>query len=287
MPRPSPQTDRVITTINLLASTDGGATLTQIAQAVGQDPSTCQHMLAALTASGFLVREPSDRRYHLGPALVAAGQVALRRYPLLAAARPEMEALSRRFEVPCYAFAPDGDHARLVHVTAERGAPNMAVRTGETVPLAPPLGALFVAWGGEAVIEGWLDAAPALDEAARSRYRAVLGDVRAVGYVAEALPASSAGTDVLHLLQDRASPWRDRHLRALLANPTAHIVTDLDDAAHPAMVTVGAPVLDRSGTVVLTLSVAGAGHELGGADIATMGAAVSSAASRVAAVLGR
>src|SRR4051812_7379304 len=104
MARPSPQTDRVIATINLLASAPEGATLTEIARAVGQEPSTWQHMRAALTASVFLVREPSDRRYHLGPALVAPGQVALARYPVLAAARPEMDVLSRRFDLPCYAF---------------------------------------------------------------------------------------------------------------------------------------------------------------------------------------
>jgi len=281
MPRPSPQTDRVIATINLLASAPQGATLTEIARAVGQEPSTCQHMLAALTASGFLVREPADRRYHLGPALVAPGQVAQARYPVLAAARPEMETLSRRFDLPCYAFSADGGHARLVHVTVEPGSPVVPVRTGETLPLAPPLGALFVAWGGDDAIDRWLDADPTIDALGRARYRAVLTEVRDAGYAAEVLPASSVGGDVLHLLQDRASPWRDRHLRERLIDPGTEVVVGAERIDDGAFVTVGAPVRSRQGEVVLTLSIAGSGSELTDLGVATVGRALRAATRRV------
>ena len=61
-----------------------GATLTEIAAAVGADRSAFVHVLAALTTSGVLYREPDDRRYHLGPALVRPGRVAGARYGELA-----------------------------------------------------------------------------------------------------------------------------------------------------------------------------------------------------------
>lgn len=282
MARPSPQTDRVIATINLLAATPDGATLTEIARAVGQEPSTCQHMLAALTRSGFLVREPADRRYHLGPALVAPGQAALARYPVLAAARPEMETLARRFELPCFAFAPDEDHARLVHVVAEPGAPVAEVRTGETVPIAPPLGGLFVAWAGDEAIDRWLDRDGTIDAVSKTRYRAVLAALRDTGYAAEVLPATSVGDDTLHLLQDRASPWRDQHLRERLADPTTEIATTGEHIEDGALVTVGAPVRKGAGGVVLTLSLAGTGADIAAAGLDRIGGALRAATRRVA-----
>jgi DNA-binding IclR family transcriptional regulator len=78
VPRPSPQTDRVVATINLLADTESGLTLSEIGRALSVDVSSCVHLLAALTASGYVVRDPDDRRYHLGPALVRPGAVARR-----------------------------------------------------------------------------------------------------------------------------------------------------------------------------------------------------------------
>ncbi|MEI2652590.1 MAG: helix-turn-helix domain-containing protein [Microthrixaceae bacterium] len=84
MPRPSPQTDRVVAVIELLSSGDEGATMTEIARHLSINPATCVHVMAALTSAGVVVREP-DRRYHLGPALALPGRLAERRYPLLVA----------------------------------------------------------------------------------------------------------------------------------------------------------------------------------------------------------
>lgn len=71
MSRPSPQTDRVIAIVNVLTERSArGATLSEVAAAIGQAPTTLVHVLGSLTAGGFLVRRPSDRRYHLGPALI-------------------------------------------------------------------------------------------------------------------------------------------------------------------------------------------------------------------------
>ena len=76
MPRPSPQTDRVVAVIELLSSGDEGATMTEIARHLSINPATCVHVMAALTSAGVVVREP-DRRYHLGPALALGWVVFL------------------------------------------------------------------------------------------------------------------------------------------------------------------------------------------------------------------
>ena len=78
VPRPSPQTDRVVAVIELLAASETGATMTEIARALDVNQASCVHMLAALEESGLVVREP-DRLYHVGPALVHPGRVAEQR----------------------------------------------------------------------------------------------------------------------------------------------------------------------------------------------------------------
>ena len=138
MPRPSPQTDRVTAVIDFLATRPHGATSTDISQALGVNAASCVHMLAALTRSGFLYREPADRRYHLGPALVVPGRLAEQRYSSLAVARTEMAALSRLTDRPCFAFAPEHGHARLVHYTWGPGSEAPMIQVGDTVPLTPP-----------------------------------------------------------------------------------------------------------------------------------------------------
>src|SRR4051794_29253106 len=97
--------------VTLLAERgDAGATLSEIADALGQSRPTYVHVLASLTAGGFLVRRPVDRRYHLGPALIVPGQVAARRYPALGETRVAIEELSRTLGYAVFAFAHDGDY---------------------------------------------------------------------------------------------------------------------------------------------------------------------------------
>ena len=48
MPRPSPQTDRVVAVLNLLGHDDAGLTASDIARRVGANRASCVHMLAAL-----------------------------------------------------------------------------------------------------------------------------------------------------------------------------------------------------------------------------------------------
>ena len=74
MPRPSPQTDRVVTLLNILAADpSAGLSIAEIARRLGINKATCYPMLAALQDAGWLVRHPVRRTFHLGPALVPLG----------------------------------------------------------------------------------------------------------------------------------------------------------------------------------------------------------------------
>jgi len=290
VPRPSPQTERVIGVINLLASDETGATMTEIARHLDINQASCVHMLAALTTAGFLVREPSDRRYHLGPALVLPGRVAADRYPELATARTEMEALSRAFHRPCFAFGREGDHARLMHYTWHADGPTPGIRVGDTVPMVPPLGAMFFAWEGPAAISHWLGLDPVMEPERADRYRQQLVVLRRRGYVVESQPRPRADTDqhLTRTFDDRPSPQRDNELYRLLVDGGEHdhVLTEIDPARDYLIHAIGAPVFDAQGSVDMSVHMIDFVDPVPGREILRIGAAVRAAADRTTVAIG-
>lgn len=290
MPRPSPQTDRVVAIVEHLAHRPDGATLTELASALGADRSALVHVLAALTTSGMLFREPDDRRYHLGPALVRPGQVAATRYGDLAVVRAEMATLADRLDLPCLSFVPEQDHGRLVQYVWPRGSTPPAIPVGETLPTVPPLGMLFVAWGSDADFDAWLALDPAPDAERHDRYREQRLAIRRLGFVVEARPATMEDRVFEELIDDRTSPRRDGKLLRLLADHgrDEHILTELGGAPgalHPVHV-IGAPTFDASGAATSSISVIGFAEPVPTDDVLRIGAEVRAAADRTTAALG-
>lgn len=276
MPRPSPQTDRVVAVIELLSSGDEGATMTEIARHLSINPATCVHVMAALTSAGIVVREP-DRRYHLGPALALPGRLAERRYPLLVAARSEMVALSERFGAACFAFAPDGERARLAQVTWPRDETidRSQVRVGESVPMVPPLGLLFVAWGDDHGFDDWLARSPdasAHDQGVEARREAL-----DLGYVVELAPHFTETSELAEVLDDRESPYRDGRLHRMLSAK--------GDGDHVA--SIGAPVFGPDGAAALSITLVTYWSTMTTPQVAAVGDAVRAAADRVTAQVAR
>lgn len=286
MPRPSPQTDRVVATINLLAATESGLTLSEIGRALSVHVSSCVHLLAALTAAGYVVRDPDDRRYHLGPALVRPGAVAQRLHPDLAAARPHMAALSEELGLACLAFRREGTQARLVQHTWPPGSGPPPIRLGDTVPLVPPLGATFLAWAGDDEVAAWLAADPTLTSEQATRCRQDLAAVARAGYAVELEPSSVAPEDLAVVVDDRPSPFRDRRLRVLLVGGDAEgrVLTAADAASDYRVHGISAPVFE-AGTVTMGLYVIGFDRPLSATGIDAVGAAVRRAADRTSTAL--
>lgn len=287
MGRPSPQTDRVVAVIELLADRGDGATMTEIARTIGINQATCVHLLASLVASGVVFRE-SDRRYHLGPALVRPGRVAADRYPMLAAAREEMSALSAAFGAPCFAFTPGGDHAVLAQAT---GASTLVprVRIGDSVPIVPPLGLVFVVWGPDDAFDAWLARADGRDGAEVDRFRAHRGAVRELGFVVELAPEQLPEDALVAMMDDRQSPFRDGRLHRLLSDHGGddHLLTELgprhdgDGDQDVAVASVAAPAFGPDGAVVVSLNLVTYATPMTTDRIGVVGSAVRAAADRL------
>ena len=88
----------------------------------------------------------SDRRYELGPSCIALGDAARVANPVLQAASIEADALARSNGSCTAVCVRDADEARVAEVF-DFGPPFGAkARVGQSIPLVPPFGAVFVAW---------------------------------------------------------------------------------------------------------------------------------------------
>src|SRR5690606_24860778 len=72
--RPAPGAERTVAVLELMAAhPDERFTLSEVARRCGLNKATAHALLSALTARGVLVRHPDEKRYSLGPRLVAIG----------------------------------------------------------------------------------------------------------------------------------------------------------------------------------------------------------------------
>ena len=96
MPRRALSATRAADVLNFLAAhPEASFSYSQIAQRLGINLASTHNLLIALTECGYLTRDPEDRRFALGPALVAIGDAALRSHRAIEETRRAMRDLSR------------------------------------------------------------------------------------------------------------------------------------------------------------------------------------------------
>ncbi len=103
--RPSPDysiavLDRALDVVEALASAPAGALLgvTEVARRVGTTKSAAFRILSNLERRGYVSKDPVTAKYTLGTRLAYLGERSLEAIDLRGAARPELEALHRRFD---------------------------------------------------------------------------------------------------------------------------------------------------------------------------------------------
>ena len=184
MARRAPAVERAVAVLNLLAAhPQQRYTLSEIARDLKLNKATLHAILGALTEEGYLVRDPGAKSYALGPALVALGNSAVSTFPAAECAVPEMRALTDELGLDCVASANISEE---IVILARAGVPRpfgVYIQAGQRLPLAPPLGAVFVAWSDEATIERWLSKLGAPPKKATAdHFRRAVRSVRTRGY---------------------------------------------------------------------------------------------------------
>ncbi len=294
MARPAPGADRSVAVLELLAGhPDERFTLSEVARRCGLNKATAHALLNALSEHGVLLRHPGEKRYSLGPRLVAIGDAARRGYTAVDFAAPVLERLAAVTGLWARAWRLGDDHITSAGAAGGPGGgdPHTVVR----LPAAPPVGALFMAWSDEPTVEAWLARAATVD-AVRPAFEA-LPAIRREGFAvtlaspewralteppARSAPAAPGATRLAPAPVDQ---------RALLqaVSRQALLVAQIDDAAAYAVSDIGAPVFGATGGVDLVVSVSGlASGPCTGAQIRSVAAQVIHAAAELtAAVRGR
>jgi DNA-binding IclR family transcriptional regulator len=297
MPRPSPQTDRVIAVVDLFTAHPGADfTLAELARRLGVGKPTCYPMLAALTRSGWLLRHPTRKTYRLGPALVRAGRAAAAGAPVVDLARPRMVELAEECGLACLGLAPSADALVVAELVASPapGGKAFGLRLGDRIPPRPPLGAVLVAWQGDEAIDAWLrGGGPAVPPDRRTQYARDLAVIRERGYAVEL--RAPIQERVAWLADELRTAVRDRkataHIHDLVDQAIGELadedvlLTDIEPDRAYRVSSINAPVFDVDGSVALTLCLIDAPVPLPGAEVVALGERVRDVTGEITHVL--
>lgn len=197
--------------------------ITEIAQGVGEPRSSVYRLIASLEDLGFVeAAPPPGSRYQLSLGLFRLGRVVASRIGIRAVALPVMERLFDQTGETVFLMIRNGHGALCVERLDGRRVQSMAVNVGGTLPLH--LGA------GPMVLLAHVD-------------RSIAEDYLASGTLTARTPRSVSDTDQVR-----------RRLEEIRTQ--GYAVSDED--LVPGIAAVGAPIRDAAGTVVASLSIAGA-----------------------------
>ncbi len=279
---PSPAVLRACDVLDHLATNPEGAfSVSEVARSVGVPRASCDSVLLALAQRG-LVQRDVERRYSLGPACRTLGEAARAAGAPLTALEPIADDLARA-TASCVAVSSCvRGQSRVERVYDHGPAFGLRARVGESVPLTPPFGAVFVAWGGDAAIEGWLDrAGAAFGAAERAHTAAALAAARERGYT---VSVAGVHPDLVRILEDLADHTpdpvnldaRDALIRQI--SPREYLPVTLAADGPQRVNQMSAPVFDAAGKVPYALMVLGPSYELTPDEVTALGGRLLDAA---------
>lgn len=290
MPEPgraSPPTDRVVRILDFLAGAPGDRFgLSDLARRVGLSKPTCLGIVTALAEAGYLVRDPADKTYRLGPSLITLGHKAQEALRVNPAARAELRRLSARFGVTAALSGVVDDRITLLELVTPAGT-RPGVEVGQSYPFAPPVGLMFVLWDDEAT-RAWLAREPTLPlRTDTARLARVIETCRADGYLVERL--TPAGRRLYALMAGMSTNLPDE-LRALLGELVSDVgervyLPGEDNARRHDVSVISAPVFDHYGRQVMVASMH-IGKSLSHKEISERARALVATADAVTAQLG-
>ena len=254
--RASPPTQRVVDVLDFLARHPHDRFgVSELARRVGQSKPTCLGIVVTLAESGYLVRDPADKTYRLGPSLISLGHVAQESMRIGPPARDQLRRLSSKFGTTAALAAVVDDRITLLELVGPLGA-DVGVQVGQSYPFAPPVGLMFVLWDDDA-LRDWLAREPTVplrtDTERRDR---VVADCRRTGYLVERL---TPGGRRLYALMAGVSATLPDELRVLLGELVSDIgervyLRDADDETRHDISVISAPVFDHYRRQVMVVS---------------------------------
>jgi len=254
MARPAPGVARVVAVLNHLAAhPDHAFGLSELCRRVDINKATGHALLAELTDAGYVVRDPVEKSYALGPRLLAVGLAAGRRdREAVDWARPHLGRLATEFDARCVATAVLGDDMVVLEAAGRDRPLGPSLLPGHRIPFDPPLGTAFLIHADDAEIDRWLArAGTELDDGERQGY------LDAIAAVCRHGCSMSLDADTRPALHQAVVTEGGRRVADLVheLGHQAYLLTDLEPGGTYRLSVVVAPVVDASGRVVLGLTI--------------------------------
>lgn len=271
--------------VEALCRSETPLSLADIVRRTGHSRATLHAVVTELCAQGWATRLP-DGSYTTGTGLVALAWSLSRTDPLTRLARPTLAALSAELGIGCFVARRVGDEVVIIEHLPDDRVPAGAdwPATGATLPLRPPVCREFIAWEPAPIRAEWIARAPAT---LRTRLGLALDAVRERGASIERMTDDHVAVmAALDSLERAHVPDGVRsQVGELLGQLTAidYLPHELDDTGpRVSVVTVGAPILDISGSATGSV-VACPNRQVSRAELDSIVDATRTAAARLSA----
>ena len=125
----APAVARAVGILKLLARRSEPMGVNAIARELGLGPSSCLHILRALTADGMVQADPRTKQYSLGLGLLTLAHDMLGRNHFAALVQPELERIARKYGATATAVELDG-RERMVVVGVAQAPTFLQIQVG-------------------------------------------------------------------------------------------------------------------------------------------------------------
>jgi DNA-binding IclR family transcriptional regulator len=291
--RESPPTRRTVALLDAVVRRPGhDHSLAELAKETGISKATALGILNELQDAGWLIRDPVQKTYRPGAAMLAAGAAADEGFAAVHATRPLMAALTQELGLVCTASSVIDGQVAVLARTEPPGRSTPAFRVGQRYPFAPPSGVMFVAWDDNRAVETWLGEPPLAPLTVnKSELREVVATCRERGHLVVGLGESDAG--LWSLISELPNDAVSAQLGVLLQQRMPgglqpYLIDDIDARKRYDVSLVCAPVFDRGAQMAYLLTVVLMRAVVSGRDLRTVTSALDrTAAEATAAISGR
>jgi DNA-binding IclR family transcriptional regulator len=285
--RKSPSAGRALQVLEILAiDPHRRHSLAELRRTLGSSQGTMHALLSTLERAGYVRRDPSDRLYSLGPAVLPIGDAARRAYPIVDRALGPMQELADELDTECHAGVRTSDEILVVARFGPAQPIGVGVQVGERYPLRPPLGAGYMAWAPADEIQEYLSrAAPDLTAAELDRHRQALEAVRRRGYSihADDGPRQHMAEIVARHEADPESDEIDGTVKTLVGElgHYRYLLADVHDLVPGSLIELSAPVFDADGRVAITVGVSSVAPKVAATPVEEVAARVLATAAAI------
>jgi len=132
--------------LRLISKVEGGLGISRLADHLNMSKGTVHGIIGALLATGALIRDPSSKKYSLGPTLFELGKSAYSELDLREIARPIMKILMQKTETSVFFGILNGTRVSILDVVESDHNLKITAPRGTTIPfLAGAIGKVFLA----------------------------------------------------------------------------------------------------------------------------------------------